>query len=116
MSSDSCYHSSIFSVKCQLPLLVTVLCGWHSCTATIFAMMASTLFPYFCPTQTFRFVLPAVAFATHCVYSLQVSKSFLNLHLSLGILNYGVVWVTGLLGPCRCCLVLSFICISVFVF
>lgn len=58
------------------------------------------------------FPLPNLPLCTTCcclsnspLYSLQLGKSFLNLCLRLRILNYGLVWVIGVLGLFVLCVV-----------
>jgi hypothetical protein len=70
---------------------------------TIWLAMLLTAVPYFTPH-------PKLPFQTTCSYhsTFQLGKSFINSHLRLGILNYGLVWVIGVPGPCRCCTVFRF--------
>lgn len=65
--------------------------------------------------KTYPFMLPYATSATRSVYSLRLSKSFLNLRLGLSILNYVFAWVICVLGSYRCRAGLSFIRISNFV-
>ena len=66
-------------------------------------------------TTTQPFILHSATSATRSVYSPRLSKSFLNLRLGLGTLNYVFAWVICVLGSYWCRAGWSFIHISNFV-
>jgi len=73
---------------------------WLSCPQPSCLKFSLPFQPYFSATSTDPFILPAASSATLSVKSLQLCKSFLNLHFRQRILIYCLAWVTGVPGPC----------------